>query len=355
LLGFSTAAFAKEFANIEYLCCAWGPAMTLPVKTGEKPKFDDSQEEIYFLKQLGTFTRGLMGSTEGHGISIYLCKMKADGSEKTEIKELWRNPNYPIDTQDKSTWMDVCVKTHQIVLAIGFAGSDITGLWTINLDGSDLRRIITPTWASGRLQSVGGAGWTPDGQWIVFGESLRGSGRNGRIAKCDAHRERQIYLTDGPMDGQPRVSPDGKSILYVHNPMKSLGRSSAGDEVWVAATLWLMDMDGTNKREIPNPEAKPSWPAKGLSGTDPAWSSDGKEILLTDRIIDATSGKVRLERRPMLQGKQGTYGWPHWGKSGFVGFSVGGILLTDLELQEAKWIGSSKLVECSGKKDSCRW
>ncbi len=126
---------AKEFANIEYLCADWGPAMTLPSKPGEKPHFDDSQEEVYFLKQLGTFSRGLMGTGEHHGINIYLCKMKPDGSGKTEIRELWRNPNYSIDTQDKSTWMNVCVKTHQIALTVTFAGSDITGLWTMNLDG----------------------------------------------------------------------------------------------------------------------------------------------------------------------------------------------------------------------------
>jgi len=111
---------AAECANIEYLCCAWGPAMTLPTKAGEKPQFDDSQEEVYFLKQVA-----------GQGVGIYLCKMKADGSAKTEIKELWRDPNYPIDTQDCTTWMDVCVKTHQVAVTVTYAGSDITGLWTM--------------------------------------------------------------------------------------------------------------------------------------------------------------------------------------------------------------------------------
>jgi hypothetical protein len=329
------AGSARGAVSVEYLCCAWGPVMTLPTKAREKPQFDDSQEEVYFLKQV-----------TGHGVGIYLCKMKADGSEKTEIKELWRNPNYPIDTQDCTTWMDVCVKTHQIAVTVTYAGSDLTGLWTMNMDGSDLRRIITPAHTTNGLQSVGSATWTPDGQWIVYGESIRGAGRNGRIAKCDKNGEKRVYLTDGPWDNDPSSSPDGKHVAFIHWTIK-------GDvhDRW----LWLVDLDGSNSRPLPNPAAKPNWSAQAHWGLFPAWSPDGKSVLLECGIIDLASGKVRLERCPMLQGKQGTYGWPHWGKSGFVGFSVGGILLTDLELYEAKWIGSSKLAHCSGAEATCRW
>jgi hypothetical protein len=98
LILLSATAQAQEFANIEYLCCDWGPAMKLATKEGEKPQFNYTGEEIYFLKQVGSFSRkklakpGLFGETTqdtGKGLSVYLCKMKADGSGKTEIKELW--------------------------------------------------------------------------------------------------------------------------------------------------------------------------------------------------------------------------------------------------------------------------
>jgi hypothetical protein len=323
---------AAECANIEYLCCAWGPAMTLPTKAGEKPQFDDSQEEVYFLKQVA-----------GQGVGIYLCKMKADGSAKTEIKELWRDPNYPIDTQDCTTWMDVCVKTHQVAVTVTYAGSDITGLWTMNLDGTDLRRIITPAHVTNGLQSVGGVNWMPDGQWIVYGESMRGADRNGRIAKCDRNGEKRVYLTDGPMDSDPRVSPDGKQIGYIH---------------WVgwASRLYVMNADGGNQHPLPNPDDK-QWGTHG--GLYPAWSPDGKKIFIIGvglEVIDVASGHKVLDRSPTLQGsRQGITGWPHWGKQGFAGFCVGGILFTDAELREAKWIGSSKLVECPGGEATCRW
>jgi hypothetical protein len=155
---------AQEFANIEYLCADWGPAMTLPKKAGETPIFSDTEEEIYFLKQVTRFTRKTRlvpdllggGKTEdiGHGISIYLCKMKPDGSAKTEIKELWKNPNHPIDTQGASTWMDVNESTHKIVLSVLFAGTDVMGLWTMNLDGGDLKQIIRPEWSKEKLVGV---------------------------------------------------------------------------------------------------------------------------------------------------------------------------------------------------------
>ena len=215
-------AQAQDFNNIEYLCCDWGPAMTLPAQTNEPPQYSDTEEEVYFLKQVTSFTRkkrlmkDIFGGREyediGKGLSIYLCKMKPDGSGKTEIRQLWRNPNYSIDTQAQSTWMSVNVKTRTIAFSIFFAGSDLTGLWSVKLDGSDLKRIINPTMIDEHLQAINRPCWTPDGQWIIFGESLRGATK-GRIAKCDKDGQQKIYLTDGPTDSQPCLSPDGTKIM----------------------------------------------------------------------------------------------------------------------------------------------
>ena len=240
----SLVALAQEFCNVEYLCCDWGSAMKLASKPSEKPQFSDKEEEVYFLKQVFYFTRKkrlmpdlLSGSkTEdiGHGVSIYLCKMKADGSNKTEIKELWKNPNDSIDTQTQSTWMDVNEKTRKIALSITFAGNDITGLWTVNLDGSVLKRIITPEVNEHYLQAINHPSWTPDGQSIVFEERLRGIDPNQhRIVKCDAEGRDRVRLTDGPRDQQPAVSPDGKWVAFIHWTVNGDVRDS-----W----LWLVNL-----------------------------------------------------------------------------------------------------------------
>ena len=350
------SAFAQEFANIEYLCCDWGPAMTWSGKTNEPPKFSDAEEEIYFLKQVGRFTRKnrlvpdlLSGSkTEdiGRGISIYLCKMKADGSEKTEIKELWHNPNHPIDTQGASTWMDINEKTRKIALSILFAGTDVTGLWTVNLDGSDLKQIIRPEWSQEKLVGIDHPSWTRDGQRIVFEERMRGMHpEQFNMAICDVNGgnlKRLFDATEKIEYRQPSVSPDGEQIAF----SRYFNGYPGGRQVW------LTNIDGSDAHAIPNPNDK-----RNTHGGDyPTWSPDGKSVFgISMGIVDAVNGRTLLEHRPMLQGRQGTCGWPHWGKSGFVGCTIGGILFTDLGLQEAKWIGSSKLAECTGAKDSCRW
>jgi dipeptidyl aminopeptidase/acylaminoacyl peptidase len=336
LIGYAGAVLpGTDFNNIEYLCCDWGPAMTLPCATNATAQFNDAEDEIYFLKQV-TFG-------QSKGVSIFLCKMKSDGSGKTEIKELWKNPNYPIDTQTQSTWMDVNRRTRKIALSITYAGSDITGLWRLNLDGSQVHRLITP-----QKQQIDSPNWTPEGEWIVFLECLRGT-KIARIVKCDLKGEHLTYLTEGSRDNQPRVSPDGQHITYIHWIKKG-----EADDSW----LWLMDMDGKNQGPVIDPNAEKSWSAPAHWGIFPAWSPDGSNILLmgvTGTIIDIKTGKIVLLGQPRTNGKPYTYGWPHWGRNGFVGFTVGGILVTDLKLKEAKYIGSSRLVECSGKAAADRW
>jgi len=359
-----STASAQEFANIEYLCADWGPAMRLSAKTNEPPQFSNTEEEVYFLKQVGRFTRKkrlvpdpLSGSTTedvGHGISIYLCKMKPDGSEKTELKELWHDVRYPIDTQAQSTWMDVNEKTRKIALSVTFAGSDLTGLWTVNLDGRELKRIITPEQRENGLQAIDSPNWTPDGRWIVFAESWRGT-NSSRIVKCDEHGEKPTYLTDGPVDTQPRVSPDGKSVLYVHNPWIHLGRNSFGD-AWVGATLWLVDLDGLNKREIGNPQAKPTWQTKGIVGTYPAWSPDGKRIFAVSAgIVDVSTGKKvgygapKVQNWPKLNGQPANIVMPHWGKLGFLCSGWGGGIQLSDEAMEKMWILASSDIQRESK------
>ena len=335
---------AQEFANVEYLCCDWGPAMTWSGKTNEPPKFSDTEDEIYFLKQVGSFTKGPLG-TQNHGLSIYLCKMKPDGSAKTEIKELWKNPNYPIDTQGQSTWMDVNRKTRKITLSVLFAGTDVMGLWTMNLDGTEFRQIIRPEWGE-KLTGIDHPSWAPDGRWIVFEHRMRGMNpERFNIALCDANggQLKQLFEATEKIEyRQPSVSPDGKQIAFARYPNGYPG----------GRQLWLANIDGRDAHPLPNPNDK-----RNTHGGDyPVLSPDGTKIwAMSVGIVDAVTGQKLLDRRPMVQGRQGTCGCSHWGKSGFIGFTVGGIRFTDPELQESKRLGPSHVAKCSGPKEICKW
>jgi len=332
------ALHAQTFYSVDYLCADWGPAMELSAKTNDPAQFSDTEDEIYFLKQLGSYTKTVT-NTQGHGINIYLCKMKADGTGKTELRELWHQPAYPIDTQTQATWISVNLKTHKIALSITLAGSDITGLWTMNLDGSDLQRTITPYLIEGHRQSINFPSWTPDGQWIVFSESFRGT-QLGGIARCDQHGKHHMQLSGGSTGGQPSVSPDGAEIVFIE-----ISTTKGG--------LWIMNTDGSNVHPIPNPDDI----RKGRhSGLYPTWSPDGRRILSTGGVVDAVSGKTLYTKMPTRDGERYTYGWCHWGRAGLVGYTVAGLVLTDSEIKECRILGLSKTVECHEKDGGqCRW
>ncbi len=79
-------------------------------------------------------------------------------------------------------------------------------LWTVNVDGSNLRQLTThPENDSSPL-------WSPDGKWIYFLSSRSGKSQVWRIA-TDGGEARQV--TDEPLEvGNLRLSPDGKTIAY---------------------------------------------------------------------------------------------------------------------------------------------
>ena len=355
----SAGLFGTDYNKIEYLCADWGPVMTLPTKINEVAQFNDAEDEVYFLKQVTSFTRkklltkdmwsGLDYQDIGKGLSIWLCKMKADGSGKVEIKELWKNPAYPIDTQTQSTWMSVNVKTRTIALSIIYAGSDSAGLWTVSLEGKGLKRIIELVPIDGRQQAINCPSWTPDGSGIVYEEGLRStSPRRARIARCDRDGANRSYLTDGPEDRQPSSSPDGKRIAFIHWIIKGAIQDS-----W----LWLMDVDGANQRPLLNPQAKPFWSAKAHWGTYPAWSPDGQRIyVLSAGVLDVRTGKVINNQRPRFEGKPWAAELVHWGSHGLLGSATGfRITLTDTNLTTVKALALSGLSKCSGKADTDRW
>lgn len=326
-----------DYNNIQYLCCDWGPAMTSPGQTGTATQGNNTEDEIYFLKQIGLFSRknnpsdGRAQDTS-KGLSIWLCTMRADGSGKTEIKELWKNPDYPIHG---ITRMNLNRKTRTIVFSITSSGSDLTGMWTVNLDGSELKHLIVPGAVAGHPQHIYDPSWTPDGEHIFYCEETD----NKHLMRCTRNGGSSMRFKGDGSNSQPDVSPDGTQVLYtVRNPKMPV--------------VWLMDADGSRARPFPNPLS----PAHRHLGDSPVWSSDGKYILVSCmEVIDAATG-THIPFGPPRKGEaRFAGGGINWGKAGVIGHNPKGIFFVDMGVRVPKYLSASRVVECSGKADADRW
>jgi TolB protein len=188
---------------------------------------------------------------------------------------------------------------------LGGLSGNLTNLYTVRPDGSDLRRLTVPP----TRQALGGDSgpvWAPGGRTLVFERNLPYWGTDWmRLMAVSARGGTARELTAGPFDAMPSFSPDGRRIAFtrvvqsVVAPTASLftmdgaGRhlqplladgidlsaawSPDGKTIAFSrlestsrplneATLYLADADGSHLRSF------------GLHGLSPAWSPDGTRL-----------------------------------------------------------------------------
>ena len=116
------------------------------------------------------------------------------------------------------------------------------GLWTMNADGSDLKRLLPPT-----TPTFDGH-WSPDGKAIVF-ESYRDGNMEIYVMAPDGTGI--LNLSNEPKSDEhgPSWSPDGRRITYYSN------RDGSWD-------IFVMQADGGQKVNLtlsPASEQAPVW------------------------------------------------------------------------------------------------
>jgi Tol biopolymer transport system component len=146
------------------------------------------------------------------------------------------------------------------------------GLYTMNIDGTGLRKITF------RRGYAGGAFFSPDGQWLVYRafypktpeeEAVLDQLLNERIlqpTKCHFEiflsradgTEEKALTSDGKANWAPSFHPDGKTIVFASNrDATAPGRFS----------LYAMNVDGTGARRLTFHEGFESFPHFSPDGT----------------------------------------------------------------------------------------
>ncbi|HEX8065667.1 MAG TPA: hypothetical protein VF520_03975 [Thermoleophilaceae bacterium] len=127
---------------------------------------------------------------------------------------------------------------------VGDPGKSLRNIYTMDVDGSNLRRLTTvEDWDPS---------FSPDGRTIVF-ETRRPGGSIG-VVNVDGSGERALATAEWAR--QPSFSPDGSKIVF-----SSTG--ARGDDIHV------MNADGTGERALPGSDS---------SASDPVFSPDGRKI-----------------------------------------------------------------------------
>ncbi|NPV55998.1 MAG: hypothetical protein HPY76_04880 [Anaerolineae bacterium] len=123
-------------------------------------------------------------------------------------------------------------------------------LCLINADGSGFRRLTTNP-----LDDSFYASFSPDGESIIY--AGREDGNNFieifELRLADLAKTRLGCPLPGHCSA-PTISPDGRQIVFTYND-------------WETLSVWIMDRDGSNPRQVSE------------IGWDPVWSPDGSRAL----------------------------------------------------------------------------
>ena len=179
------------------------------------------------------------------------------------MKEAWKVADMPAPPAG-ATWTEapyIVEKLNYRRDREGFSDLGFQQIFVVTADGGTARQLTEGPY------NHGAPVWAPDGRSLVFA-GLRSDDadwqwRESEIYRLDVASKAVTQLTTrkGP-DGQPAISPDGRSIAYTGYDMTT--------DTWVDSKLYLMNADGSGSRVLtPTLDRSP----QGLM-----WAADGSGI-----------------------------------------------------------------------------
>jgi TolB protein len=164
--------------------------------------------------------------------------MKADGSEQ---KNLTKNPAYDIHHDWSPDGKRIVFESDRDALA---------EVYVMNADGSEQKRLThAPDVDEAYLD------WSPDGKKIAFVSIKLG---NCEIYVMDANGSNQKGLTNERDTRLLRWSPDGKKLAFELS-RQSIIRIPFLLEGSYRAEVYVMNADGSEKKQLTNAGGNPVW------------------------------------------------------------------------------------------------
>jgi dipeptidyl aminopeptidase/acylaminoacyl peptidase len=162
---------------------------------------------------------------------------------------------------------------------------------------------------------------SPDGQHVAL---TVGAGRetwtNKRIALVDLETDSQETLTGEDVAAfSPAFSPDRQQIVYVAGP--DIGFAGGGDAAKHGAAqrrIWVMNADGSDQRPLTRDpsyrDERPLWSAGGSHLLFARLDEDGRASLWLMDVMDGALGQVVGELTPAPEwfGYYGHVDWARW-------------------------------------------